>query len=246
MPVSPIDTTPWARLRLVEPVAGGHRNEVWRGELDGAVVAVRRSRRTAASLAWELDVIERVAAAGVGVADVVPTDAGARSAGGIVVQRWVEGCEPSGERDWHLVADSLRLVHRVEVDQRPGASSVTELHEHSVSVDAVLGALPDDVRRRVLDVFHSFDDAPVGLIHGDPGASNVRIADDRVWLLDWDESRVDVTWHDLSNLGVPVLDDPTHSRAQLLSHAWEAANAWTTEPTYARDRLAALVAALAD
>jgi len=57
-----------------------------------------------------------------------------------------------------------------------------------------------------------------------------------VWLLDWDESRVDVTWHDLSNLGVQVLDDHEHARAQVLSHAWEAVNAWTAEPEYARHR----------
>jgi aminoglycoside phosphotransferase (APT) family kinase protein len=90
-------------------------------------------------------------------------------------------------------------------------------------------------------VFASVADAPVSLIHGDPGPSNIRIDEhDRVWLLDWDESRVDVSWHDLSNLGVVVLDADTHRRAVLLSHAWEAVNAWTIEPDYAKDRLSSL------
>ena len=51
---------------------------------------------------------------------------------------------------------------------------------------------------------------------------------------------VDVTWHDLSNLGVPVLANGEHQRALALSDAWEAANAWTAEPGYASKRLAQL------
>lgn len=73
-------------------------------------------------------------------------------------------------------------------------------------------------------------------------APNLHITDDgQLGLLDWDESRVDVTWHDLSNLGIQVLDDDAHERAQRLSDVWEAANAWTAEPDYARRRLARLV-----
>ena len=232
-----IDPTAWSGLRLVERVEGGHRNQVWRGECRGDQVAVRRSRRSAASLAWELDVIERVGGAGIGVADVVRTDDDRRSADGVVVQRWIDGREPTTPADWRLVAAKLQQVHSVAVDQRPGAMAVTELRPDSLSIDADLAALPDDVRERILDEFALFTDAPISLIHGDPGPSNIRIdADDRVHLLDWDESRVDVSWHDLSNLGIQVLDDPSHARALRLSHAWEAANAWTAEPDYARSR----------
>ena len=45
---------------------------------------------------------------------------------------------------------------------------------------------------------------------------------------------------DLSGLGVLVLDDETHRRANVLSHAWETINAWAVEPDYAARRLAAL------
>jgi len=47
-------------------------------------------------------------------------------------------------------------------------------------------------------------------------------------------------WHDLSNLGVRVLDQDDHDRAQDLSNAWEAVNAWTAEPDYAATRLSRL------
>lgn len=87
-------------------------------------------------------------------------------------------------------------------------------------------------------VFASFDDVPTAVVHGDPGADNIRIGPDgSVGLLDWDESRVDLIWHDLSNLGLQVLNDEEHRRAQRLSNAWEAANGWVLEPDYARRRL---------
>ncbi len=67
------------------------------------------------------------------------------------------------------------------------------------------------------------------------------LADDgRVGLLDWDESRVDAVHRDVANLGVRVLDDGEHQRALRCADAWEAANAWTAEPAYARRRLAQL------
>ena len=77
--------------------------------------------------------------------------------------------------------------------------------------------------------------------HGDPAGSDVRIDDGLVWLLDWDESRVDLVWHDPSNLGVAVLDPIAHARAQRRSDAWEAINAWQVEPEHARMRLQPLL-----
>ena len=98
--------------------------------------------------------------------------------------------------------------------------------------------MPTGERALVEAVFETFADAPTAVVHGDPGASNIRMtATGQVALLDWDESRVDVTWHDLSNLGVAVLEPREHRRALELSDAWEAANAWVTEPDYASARL---------
>lgn len=233
----------WSGLVVGAPLTGGHRNRVWQAVLGGRRVVVRRSRRPRGSLAWELDLLAALDRAGFGVAEVLPADNGARSVEGYVVQAWVEGRPPVDDRDWEAVAAELARLHRlfVGVAQRPGCRVVTELGPTSRSVDAKLSALPADVRALVLAVFAGVRDAPVGVVHGDPGASNIRIdAGGRVWLLDWDESRVDVTWHDLSNLGVEVLPPAVHRRAVRLSHAWEVANAWIAEPDYARRRLAAL------
>jgi len=233
----------WRGLELVEPVEEGNRNEVWRASLRGHTVSVRRSRRNAASLQWELDLIDRLDRLGFTVPAVHLTDDDRPSHKGLVVQRWIDGHAPASPSEWAAVGRELQRLHTelAEHPQRPGCLTVLELERTSVSVDADLAALPDDVAHKVLELFRSFADAPIGVIHGDPAPSNLRILPDgRVGLLDFDESRRDVLWHDLSNLGVQVLPDGDHRRALQLSDAWEAANAWVVEPDYARERLAAL------
>jgi Ser/Thr protein kinase RdoA (MazF antagonist) len=238
-----IDLTAWTGVELHERLSGGTRNEVWRGtSIDGQVV-VRRSRRTAESLAWELDLMAELDAAGFVVPVPIKTDDGRVSSAGVTVQRWIEGRPPSSIDDWRLVADELLRVHRVTRGrpQRPGCVVTTELTRVRRSVDASMALVPERVATELLEVFAEFGDVETSVIHGDPGPANIRMGfDGRVGLLDWDESRVDIVFHDLSNLGVQVLSDRDHARALDLSDAWEAVNAWVTEPEYARRRLAEL------
>jgi len=124
----------WPELELLDAVDEGNRNEVWLGRLDGERVSVRRSGRSAASLAWELDVLERVTEHGVGVATVIPSDDGRRSVDGVVVQRWIRGRRPDGHVDWQRVADTLAGAHVVPVRQRPGACAVTELTRQNTTL----------------------------------------------------------------------------------------------------------------
>ena len=83
------DLDAWTGLRMVERIEEGNRNEVWRGELDGMPVAVRQSRRSEASLNWELDLIEALARAGFTVPVVIAADDGRRHVHGRVVQHWI-------------------------------------------------------------------------------------------------------------------------------------------------------------
>lgn len=241
----PVDA--WSGLKLIEPVLDGNRNEVWRASRDGREFAVRRSRRSEASLQWELELMDFLDEHDFVVPAVVSTDSNDPHHEGIVVQRWIDGRTPTSDLDWSGVASELKRLHAITKRhrQRPGCCTVLELAERWVSVDADLGALPARDRTLLIDVLARFDDVPTAVVHGDPGPSNLRITDSgSVGLLDWDESRVDVVWHDLSNLGVAVLDRDEQHRAELLSHAWEAANGWTLEPDYAARRFAALGAAL--
>jgi len=216
---------------------------VWQGSLNGQTVAVRQSRRSPASLSWELDLITFLDQHDFVVPTVVFTDEGARSASGVVVQRWINGTEPSSDHDWILIAHELQRLHSLTrgYQQRPGCCTTAQLVKQHQSLDADLGAMPTEVAATLMQVFAEFGDVPAAVIHGDPWEANLRITSTgRVGLLDWDESRVDLTWHDLSPLGVTVLAPEDHRRSQRLSHAWEAANGWAVEPDYAIQRYAQL------
>lgn len=237
------DVSPWRGLKLEHQIAEGNRNEVWRGSLNDKPVSVRRSRRDDRSLNWELDLIDYLNTAGFKVPTVIESNDGRRHVDCTVVQHWLHGRAPDTDHDWQLVAVTLQRLHGATTTypQRPDSCAVTQLTRSSVSGDADMSALPQDVANDVFNVFASVSKLPTSVIHGDPMAGNIRIDDsDVVGLLDFDESRVDVAWHDLSNLGVQILDDADHAQAARLSDAWEAANGWIIEPQYAQRRLEAL------
>ena len=239
-----IDVSSWPGLEVIEPASGGSRSEVWRAAIGSLPVAVRRSRRSAASLEWELDLMDHLGRIGFRVPEVVPTYDGRRWIDGVVVQQWLEGRPPSSEADWHAVAGELIRLHGETEghSQRPGCCPAVELRSERRSVDADLDRMPADIVSLVVGVFDQLANIPSAVVHGDPCAGNIRIGPDgSVGLLDWDESRVDLTWHDLSNLAVQVLDDLSHRQAQRLSDAWEVVNGWVTEPDYAQRRLSSLL-----
>ena len=69
-------------------------------------------------------------------------------------------------------------------------------------------------------------------MHGDPNPGNVRMTADRVAMIDWDESHVDVPDldlalpHNAASLGSNAYDIAAQARA-----AWEAAVCWKTSGT---------------
>ena len=131
------------------------------------------------SMRMGLDLLSLLSELEFGVAEPLPSESGVLVVDGVVVQRWIGGRQPSGRADWRLVADELRRLHRMTayIPQRPGCCAVTQLRSVLRSVDADLGLLTGDVRYLVVDAFEQFDDAPVSVIHGDPGAPNVRLDD---------------------------------------------------------------------
>jgi Ser/Thr protein kinase RdoA (MazF antagonist) len=78
------------------------------------------------------------------------------------------------------------------------------------------------------------------VIHGDPTAGNIRVTADRVALIDWDESRVDVPDLDLVLPGNAAgFDDGTHDVAAQAWAAWDAALCYTSGyHEFAAERLA--------
>lgn len=229
-----MDPTPWGAPRIGARLGGGHRNDVYRV---GDEWVARRSRRSVASLEWELDLLEHLARHGFVVPAVVPTLDGRRHVDGVVMQRWLPGREPADD-DWPLVVAELRRLHELMRDwpPRPDFPGTRELLTADQGGDVDLGAMPADAVAACRAAWARLPGPPT-VIHGDPCAANIRVLDDvRIGFLDWDEARVDDPWLDLAD--IPGLDVPDMARAAV--DAWEAANSWVMEPPYARGRLARL------
>lgn len=221
-----MDLTPWGSPRVLERL-GGHRNEVFRLEGD---LAARRSRRSVASLEWELSLLDYLGHNGFLIPEVVR--AGGRAhVDGVVVQHWLPGNEPT---DWAPVVAELHRLHELMVGwpPRPDFPGTRDLLTVDRGGDVDLTAMPPDAVEACRAAWRTLD-GPSTVIHGDPCAANIRVDGDRVGFLDWDEARVDHPWLDLAD--IPGMDLP---RAAI--DAWEAANGWLVEPHYARQRLAQL------
>lgn len=230
----------WGEVAIRARLSGGHRNDVLLADLHGRDVVVRQTSRRGETLAWELDLLEHLAAEGVGVPVLVPTRDGRRHVDGVVVQEYVPGDPPASQRDWDAVADTLRTVHALTAGwgQRPDFASSRVLLTQQRGGDVRLDLMPSEVVEQVRRAWAAVQHGDETVVHGDPGPTNIRILGSRVVLLDWDEARVDVPWFDVAHLPIdPQLPEGLDMRdVETAGIAWEAATCWASEPAYARRR----------
>jgi Ser/Thr protein kinase RdoA (MazF antagonist) len=228
----------WGPLEVIGVLGGGNRNTVMEARLGGRRVVVRRSRRPPASLAWEADLLDHLARSGLRVPAVVPALDGRRYLDGVVVQTWLDGTPPSAA-DWPAVAAFLRHLHQITTGwpQRPGFASTRDLLTTDRGGDVDLLAMPPDAVADCRRAWARLQGSPQAVVHGDPGPANIRISADGLGLLDWDEARVDYADLDLAELPGSELPLPRLTLARQAATAWEAANGWLVEPSYAQHQL---------
>jgi Ser/Thr protein kinase RdoA (MazF antagonist) len=233
----------WGSVTVIGQLGGGHRNTVLELRRGGERLVARRSRRTPASLDWEADLLEHLASHGVRVPALIPALDGRRHVAGVTVQSWLDGRAP-GSRHWAEIAVTLRRVHVVTVGwpQRPGFASTRELLATDRGGDVDLSLMPPAGVAACRAAWRRLRGTPEAVVHGDPGPANIRISSAGVGLLDWDESRVDYTDLDLAELPVSELPPARLAAARRAATAWEAANGWIVEPSYARRQLELLQA----
>jgi Ser/Thr protein kinase RdoA (MazF antagonist) len=223
----------------VEPLAGGVANEVWSVRVNGQLAVGRLGRRSDADLAWETELLRHLDRNGLAVPVPIPTARGRSFADGLVVMTYVDGGPPETGADWRRVADTLRQLHRLTQGwpQRPGWRSSTDLLHAETGTKIDLGAMPADGVARCRAAWARLTGRPRCVVHGDPNPGNIRMTADRVALVDWDESHVDVPELDLVlPHNAAGLDDDVHDIAAQASAAWEAAVCWDDD--YAVKRLA--------
>jgi Ser/Thr protein kinase RdoA (MazF antagonist) len=220
----------------VEPLAGGVANYVWSVRVNGQLAVGRLGARSDADLAWETELLQHLEREGLTVPVPIPTTDGRLFADSLVVMTYVEGRPPETEADWRRVADTLLQLHRLT--QRPGWRSSTDLLHAEAGTKFDLCVMPPEGVARCGAAWARLIGRQTCVVHGDPNnPGNVRMTANRVALIDWDESHVDVPDLDLVlPHNVAGLDDGAHDIAAQASAAWEAAVCWDDE--YALRRLA--------
>src|SRR5580765_1612830 len=228
----------------IEPLTGGVGvNEVWNVRVNGHLAVGRLGQRSDADLAWETDLLRYLDRGGMTVPVPIPTTDGRNFADGLVVMTYVEGGLPETEADWRRVADTLRRLHRLtdRWPQRPGWRSSTDLLHAETGTRIDLRAMPPEGVVRCRAAWARLTGPERCVVHGDPNPGNVRMTADRVTLIDWDESHVDVPDLDLAlPHNAARLEDGTHDVAAQARAAWDAAVCWDPSGTddFAVKRLA--------
>jgi Ser/Thr protein kinase RdoA (MazF antagonist) len=223
----------------VEPLTGGVANDVWSVRVNGQGAVGRLGSRSDADLAWETELLRHLDRQGLTVPVPIPTTAGRDFADGLVVMTYMEGGPPETEADWRRVADTLRQLHRLTQGwpQRPGWRSSTDLLHAESGTKIDLGEMPAEGVVRCRAAWARLTGRPRCVVHGNPSPGNIRMTADRVALIDWDESHVDVPDLDLVlPYNAAGLDGDANDIAAQASAAWEAAVCWDDE--YAVRRLA--------
>jgi Ser/Thr protein kinase RdoA (MazF antagonist) len=214
----------------IEPLTGGVGvNQVWSVRVNGQLAVGRLGKRGDADLEWETGLLLHLDRAGMPVPAPIPTTAGRYFADGLVVMTYVDGGPPDTEADWRRVAGTLRQLHRLTRGwpQRPGwRSSIDFLHaETGTRVD--LSEMPPEGVVRCRAAWARLTGRATCVVHGDPNPGNIRMTPDRVALIDWDESHVDVPDLDLAlPYNAAGLDDEAYDIAAQASAAWAAAVCW--------------------
>jgi Ser/Thr protein kinase RdoA (MazF antagonist) len=226
-------------VACIERLAGGVANDVWSVRVRGQLAVGRLGARSDADLAWEMALLQHLDREGLTVPVPIPTKDGRLFADGLVVMTYVEGGPPGTESDWRRVADTLRRLHRLTQGwpQRPGWRSSTDLLHADTGTKVDLGAMPPEGVARCRPAWARLAGRQTCVVHGDPNNRNIRITSNRVALIDWDESHVDVPDLDLVlPHNAAGLDGDALDIAAQASAAWEAAVCWDDE--YAIRRLA--------
>lgn len=215
--------------RRIKPLSGGVANDVWSIELAGRLVVGRLGRRSDDDLAWEAGLLQHLDRQGLAVPVPIPALDGRLFVDGLMLMPYLEGGPPETASDWQRVAEFLRRLHAATAGwpQRPGWRSSGDLLQADQGTRIDLRAMPAEAVERCRAAWARLAGRPTCAVHGDLNPGNVRVTSDRVALIDWDESHVDVPEldlvlpHNAGGLMEPDLDIATQASA-----AWEAAVCW--------------------
>ena len=229
----------WGRnAERIEPLTGGIANDVWSVRVNGHLAVGRLGSRSDVDLAWETGLLHYLEREGLTVPVPIPTEDDRLFADGLVVMKYLDGEPPATEADWRCVAGTLRQLHQLTQSwpQRPGWRSSTDLLQFETGTKIDLTRMPAEAVVRCRAAWTRAAARPKSVIHGDLNPGNIRVTANQIGLIDWDESRVDISDLDLSlPHNAADLDEAALDIASQATAAWEAAVCWDDD--YSKLRL---------
>lgn len=217
------DLSAFGDLRILRPLPGGHRNQVWLVETKAGPCVAKSTDLSEAALAWLAPLQAAARAAGFTMPAFHRARNGNISANGWTMEDWHEG--PALQMsDLPTLQPRLQAFHAAipSLPQRPGQHSLPD------QATAPLPHLPPDIATLCRAALMPIADHPTRPIHGDITASNLIHTAHGPALIDWDEARCDLAFLDFMHVA-PA--NPTEIRAHL---AGEIITGWTPEPAYAK------------
>lgn len=220
--------TLWNIDAAVEPLAGGHRNMVFRTSGLEQNFVLKTTRRGEDALRWLSPVWDAAEHAGFVVPRMMFSKNGLLADHGWTCEPYLQGAHMP-ETEMKRLTPMIQHMHLActALPQRPGFLAVAGLLTKDQGGDVDLSAMPSDLVKACRTHWINFADLPQTALHGDLNPGNVlKLENRQIALLDWDEARKDAPIFDLGPLG-----DTAHKKARL---AWEIACSWQVEPEHAK------------
>jgi Ser/Thr protein kinase RdoA (MazF antagonist) len=225
----PIDL--WDVSASLSPLVGGHRNVAFRTHGLTENLVFKTSRRTSEAIAWLGRVLPLAEQSGFIVPRPIKSKTGRVIEHGWTCEPFLPG-KPFRQADMNRLASPLKLFQAATaaIGQRPGFLAARDFVHHDSGGDLDLSRMPPDLSALCRAAWRQIEQQPVCAVHGDLTAGNLLLtADNRIAVLDWDESRVDAAVFDTCQV------DPNNAGTtiEMAVIAWEVACSWHIEPDYA-------------